>query len=53
MTILLDGNGPSITNLYDSKESNTEDHSLSTEFSNRGWEAWVDAGWNNWGAICN
>jgi hypothetical protein len=53
MTIVLDGNGPSITDLYENDTVNNRDCSLSTEFSNRDWAAWTDAGWNNWGAICN
>lgn len=53
MTIELDGNGPSITNLYEDKNADSADCSLATEFSDRGWEAWMNAGWNNWGAICN
>jgi len=53
MKIELDGDGPSITNLYDQGVVDASTHSLATEFSNRDWEAWTDAGWNNWGAICN
>jgi hypothetical protein len=43
----------SITCLYDQEEVKDRNFSLETEFSKRNWEAWVNAGWNNWGAICN
>jgi hypothetical protein len=43
----------SITCLYDQKDVKDRSYSLETEFSKRNWEAWVNAGWNNWGAICN
>jgi hypothetical protein len=43
----------SITCLYDQKDVKDRDYSLETEFSKRNWEAWVNSGWNNWGAICN
>ena len=43
----------SITCLYDQNEVKDRNFSMETEFSKRNWEALVNAGWNNWGAICN
>ncbi len=57
LTIEINGGGPSITRLYESSADENapgnSEISLATEFSDRNWEAWVNAGWNNWGAICN
>lgn len=52
VSIQLEGNVASITEMYDSsKESN--ECALASKFENRAWESWMNNGWNNWGAICN
>ena len=52
VSIQLEGNAASITEMYDSsKESN--ECALASKFENRAWESWMNNGWNNWGAICN